>query len=163
MNELIRDVMTPYFDKIIRKIELLDDRISNIETRIDVIHYKIDNNSKQQSYSQVAISPYIDIENFIGADVSEKPMHAHCKAMQSGEKCFIIESDNVKCNPHNLKHYILKHNEHKFIPAIFLDRRFIKLDEKGRGIKESFTVKRLDNNVEMTFIEYEYYFKIEKQ
>ena len=39
MNELIRDVMTPYFDKIIRKIELLDDRISNIETRIATEFY----------------------------------------------------------------------------------------------------------------------------
>lgn len=46
MNELIRDVITPYFDKIIRKIELLDDRICNIDIRINKleqnINYKID-------------------------------------------------------------------------------------------------------------------------
>jgi uncharacterized protein YdcH (DUF465 family) len=35
MNELIRDAMTPYFEKIIRKIDILDDRISNIEKNIE--------------------------------------------------------------------------------------------------------------------------------
>lgn len=41
MNELIRDVISPYFDKIIRKIDNLDDQINNVEKRINNVEKRI--------------------------------------------------------------------------------------------------------------------------
>lgn len=35
MNELIRDTITPFFDKVLRKIDHLEDRIEIINNKID--------------------------------------------------------------------------------------------------------------------------------
>ena len=167
MNELIRDAMTPYFEKIIRKIDILDDRISNIEKNIEKKIEKNEfintntNNIKLQKLN-IPMSKKVYLDNSTGIEVCEKPIYT----IENGEKCFIIGSDKVKVNfnPDNFKLYIEKSNEHEFIPVIFLNRTLDKLDEDGRGGTEFFTVQRLDENNEhnepMTFNQYKYYFKI---
>jgi len=41
MNELIKDVITPYFDKVISKLSLLEIRINTIEKKCDSLHLSI--------------------------------------------------------------------------------------------------------------------------
>ena len=43
MNELIRDTITPFFDKVIRKIDTLEDRITNINKKISHLDTVISN------------------------------------------------------------------------------------------------------------------------
>jgi hypothetical protein len=47
MNELIKDVITPYFDKVISKLSLLETRINTIEKKCDSLQLSlIDLNNK---------------------------------------------------------------------------------------------------------------------
>ena len=47
MNELIRDAITPFFEKIIKKIDILESNLSTLNNKITNIenHIKIINNN----------------------------------------------------------------------------------------------------------------------
>lgn len=57
MNELIRDNISPYFDKLFKKIDILEDRIITIDNRIDKIEKKIENIENIISEKQTAHHP----------------------------------------------------------------------------------------------------------
>lgn len=62
MNELIRDSITPFFDKLLRKIDTLEDRITNLDKKISHLDTVISNISDSGVQANI-ISEKIKIIN----------------------------------------------------------------------------------------------------